>query len=74
MLALGRHFQKVLYVHVVGLEDFVKVRPALLAVVFIWDDRLVVEAHAATMLPDMAVVALDEEIAHVFCERWQNSQ
>lgn len=56
------------YVHVVGFEYLVEVRPAPLAVILVWDDGFIVKAHAAAVLPDMTVVALHEEIAHVFCE------
>lgn len=45
-----------------------EVRPASLAVILVWDDGFIVKSHAAAVLPDMAVVALHEEIAHVFCE------
>lgn len=55
-------------VHIVRFDDLMEIRPAFLAVVFVWDDGLIVKSHAATMLPNVAVVALHEEVAHVFCE------
>ena len=42
-----------------------KVGFALFAVVELWTHGLVGQAHAATMLPNMAVVALDEKVAYV---------
>ncbi len=56
------------YVHVVWFEYLVEVRPAFLAIILVRDDGFVVEAHTATMLPDVAVVALDEEVAHILCK------
>jgi hypothetical protein len=43
----------------------VKVLAALLAEVLIWTGGFVHNAHAATVLPDLADIALDEQTAQI---------
>lgn len=57
-------------VRIGALDDLVIVRSAFFAVVFFWCYGLIIEAHAATMLPDMAIVALDKEITNIIRESW----
>lgn len=46
-------------------DDLVRLRPALFAVVLFGEHRLVRQAHAASMLPHLTIVALHEEVAQV---------
>jgi hypothetical protein len=43
----------------------VKVLAALLAEVLVWTGGFIHDAHAATVLPDLADIALDEQTAQI---------
>ena len=45
--------------------DSVEVFSALLAIVFIWTHCLVHDPHTASVLPDFAIIALNEHAAHI---------
>lgn len=45
--------------------DLVKVLAALLAEVLVWTGGFIHDAHAATVLPDLADIALDEQTAQI---------
>lgn len=50
-------------------DNFMELWLALLAVVKFWAQRLICQAHAASVLPHMTIVALDKEISNVVRER-----
>lgn len=51
--------------------NFVQVLPALVAEILFWDHGVIQDTHAATVLPNIARVALDEQTAWLWLIRQQ---